>query len=351
MKYFSIVVLMIFCSCEADKKPVNRKGKTIQEPLPAAEKSIEPEEPEIFIIPELNKKNLHPGKPIVEAPFNPDTAIAKLFPGHFDISTEYSDTFHVVRWMCVECPREEIKELFLDDMTYTFPYETNTTVVAEVKDIEWDKTNYKLLLFYHTESYHPEFSGRYTGAITGAALFIETKKGYELKYFDEVIGMYGAFSHYSSPEIYEAPIPVIDFTFSNGGPGDLYTGIKQLLIPHSGKFKVILTEHFISAGNNPGVEWDTEMKIENIITAGDDQFLILLITKGYFEHEFSESDHYEWILENAPVVLAKKMKQSVKEKKSFNFILTRKYRFEHDHCTLVGTALDATEPDTSSEIH
>jgi hypothetical protein len=339
MKYLAFIIFLFFCSCN-EKKAQSEMQTIAREITPGIDEIPEPGV--VHIIPELNKKDLHPGKLILEAPFNADTAIVKLFPGHFEVSGDSDDTFRLVRWKCADCPREEVKELYLGDMTHIFPFESNATVIAEVRDIKWRSINYKLLLFYHSEFYIPEFMGRFIGAITGAAMFRETKAGYELKYFDEVLGMYGTYSQYNSPEIYEAPVPVIDFTYANGGAGDLYTGVKQLWIPHNGKFKTILTDRFISAGNSV-VEWETEVKIENVISTGQNQFIIKLITSGYYEHDFSENHNYEWMLETAPPVFVKRMKKSTEEKKSFTFTLTRKYRFDNDYCILAGTYLDSKE--------
>jgi hypothetical protein len=287
---------------------------------------------------EIGRKRLHPGKVKVPQPFDAYTALLHLFPGTACTDTNYfgSDTFQLVWWICEECEQISYQYAYwaddLEDEKSTFPDTSwNTTVVLGEETILIDSTEYIAMIFYHTTMTVPEFSGRFSGAPTGIALFRKRETDYVLENFTAVAGEYGNYSQPDYPNFMIAGKNnlLVDFTVENGGAGSDYVSVKELFVPYNGTFKKVLREEFLSCGNTHRGEWESELRVlDSNSSVGHSDLRI--VTSGEFNGSGFEvgSDDYTWVFDKAPKEFLKVANAAIRDQSAFSFVLTRTYVFE-----------------------
>lgn len=286
-------------------------------------------------IPEaMEIKTLQPGKVVLPSPFVDDSALRLFFPGKYTavepIGMGADGLINVVWWKCAACKTEPYYYKYFTEPEEqgTFPAGFNTSVSLGNEPFDLDGQSWLLYCFYHTDEMYPDFTGRFMGAPTGAALFRKKGKNWVMENFQALLGCFGTFRGPFFPQIIRAGRNniLLDFTYANGGPGAEYTSVKEIFMPAKGSFKSVLLERFLYCSNTDLGDWSSTMvPADSMQTNGWSDLVIT--TTGFVNAELvSEEDNFHYF-DSAPVELRKKVKAAIGKKEKVSFSVVRTFRY------------------------
>lgn len=297
------------------------------------------EVPEMPVATEIG--SIQPGELVLDGQLVTDSVIHKCFPGTYaEVPADYG-TYHGSWWLCSNCKRQELfYNYFIEpDPQGWFPDSTlNITLGMDPDSVELPGKTLRLINFFHINEAEMDFTGRFAGVPTGAALFRQEGKRFVLESFAPVLGTFGSFHTPVSPIIHIAGKRhiLLEYTYTNGGAGSEFTAITELFMPAGKKINKVLSDRFIFCTNTQMGEWSSVIHPADSLAEGNPADLVI-VTTGWVDGKFiDESDdeddlHY---FDTASAELKNRAAQAKNTKEKFNFRLTRIFAYNGTRYTI-----------------
>jgi hypothetical protein len=271
---------------------------------------------------------------------NPEKILKFLFPGNV-YKSNLENNFETDKISCWKSNKTPIKNFIDNDDNpfglYNFPAEKNCTLITNKIEFINKEGNY---IFCFFSSNNCELGVRYSCPYIGIAKFKLKNDYYTLESFDPAIDCLGYYNIALSPK------EILDFGFGNYGilyiagfgmgVEDYSPSYSTIIIfsESNGKyFKVLLFEsaYCKNAGEPLGTEWNTQIHVlENEVT--NNHYDLKLITNGYFDTRYH--DDFEYLNIGNEII------KEAKKGKSFNFEISRIYKFDNENYRLFDTKVN-----------
>ena len=259
--------------------------------------------------------------------FHSMKVMQKLFPGKlYDLSSkDYQDFF--ISWECKKCrPAVNIEREF----PYTDGVITRLRKTINYKDSKGNE--FKILVFNHSSFFENEEDKRHgIKGILGLAKFAKINGNWQIRSFQPAVGEFGSYGQCPAPDLIVIGGDQYALTLNNkfklnGGP----TISSLILIAgNNGKYSRILTvdmyEQLKSINCCDRVTWESTIKVDQ---NSKKQYYrdVIVTTKGKYNRPGPNED------DSVP----NEIESFTKNKKSFRFVIEKRYIFNGKQYVLKG---------------
>jgi hypothetical protein len=266
---------------------------------------------------------------LLDDPFNLDSALKGLFPGHyykFPLPVDKTDTITLEAWSCAASHPEQFNGWDSGDIQMFPLKDSNETRFVDTLQYIDDDGEKNIFISFSTTAFTTDFIGvgRFTGAILGLAQFTYENNKWCLKTFSPAIGYYGAFQ--TIPKIHLLKLGKNNYGCyienSNGPAGGPFYSDDYVFGIVNNKIKVLLT--ILGAAKSQGdsfTEWDSRFlhkKNDSLNIFPELQVEI----KGT-DTQRKKIDDYDDITTDLPSTV----KQIVNPKSNFSFTILTSYKY------------------------